>query len=825
MSCVQYPVGTWFAGPSFGQTTLTSWRSGTTVTTSFEETTQTSLLPMLGSSATRTTIPQNAFAEGKTEWKPIVVKSNGPYLLTTDGNSGNFGLEQYPSTTLGGSGLNFVVISGKIFSGFSRGHFRRLAIVGVQDGAEVTMSTGTSSQQFSLNTAQAKIIRIDAGSIPIRLTSTKPVQMFDLGEEAREGIAVALPLADSSVTASVTKVSSSIPVVSAGTDEATNANAAVESPSSGPWQTAWAWMQKTTRSVGTWIQTAARSTGTFFASLYTSIRDFFVSGQALRILQTATQSINDLAVRLFLPLSALVLPILKRVAPSASMTSELVAVWMFWTIVVLALIILILALRPRHNAGKRLPRVTPRIPGQGENPIDFGLVEQGPKPSPAASLDQLARTHEKQEMPPVHEVVSKPAIAEELSPARLESPSVPEISLEPLGFFGEAETAPAASTDTAATIVPAVAPLLEFTPPEAEPPTAQVEPSETPPTISELPSTVPPDVPLEALLTPPQEDLSALEVPVEQPAQEAFSVPELRPIGEEAPIQTIEPESHVPDTVMPLDQPLPVEKASMTEATFETEEAPVPEAPAIPLAASIEEPGSAQETNAPVPVEAVPVEAVPVEAVPVEAVPVEAVPVEAVPVEAVPVEAVPVEAVPVEAVPVEAVPVEAVPVEAVPVKQSLLKQSLLKQSLLKQSLLKQSLLKQSLLKQSLLKQSLLKQSLLKQKAKPPWHRPVPTSSQDYWMMNSLLSGRWLRPAPQQAHLLLHLPSRLLQHASRRRSPRSSLVMSSSTSCFRTASLPMPGRWHSCSAVGIATGSRNWPSRPRTCRTCPRRCDR
>jgi hypothetical protein len=440
----------------------------------------------------------------------------------------------------------------------------------------------------------------------------------------RTACPLAVPL-----TASMAKVTSFIRPVSAGTGEVTQTSTSTESSSSGPWQTTWAWTQKASRSVGSWIQTAARSTGTFFASLYTSIRDFFVSGQALKILQTATQSINDLAVRLFLPLSALVLPILERVAPSASMTSELVAVWMFWIIVVLALIILILALRPRHNTGKRLPRVTPRIPGQGENPIDFGLVEQGPKPSPAASLDQLARTHEKQEVPPVQQVVSKPAIVEESSPARLESPSVPEISLEPLGFFSEAETAPAASTDTAAMIAPVMAPLLEFTPPEAEPPTAQVEPSETPPTISEPSSTVPPDVPLEALLTPPQEDLSALEVPAEQPAQEAFSVPELRPIGEEAPIQIVESANHVPDTVMPLDQPSPIEKASMTEATFETKEAPVPEAPAIPLAASIEEPGSAQETNVPVPVEAVPVEAVPVEAVPVEAVPVEAVPVEA----------------------------------------------------------------------------------------------------------------------------------------------------------------------------------------------------
>ena len=203
----------------------------------------------------------------------------------------------------------------------------------------------------------------------------------------------------------------------------------VESPSSGPWQTTWAWIQTATSSTGTWIQTATRSTGAFIASVYMSIRDFFVSGQALKVLQTATQAITDLAVRLFLPLSVLVVPILERTVPGLSVTPELVAVWMFWIIVVLALLILILALRPRHNMRKRLPRVTPRTAGQGQNSIEFGLVEQGPKPSPATSLDQLARTHEKQETPPVQEPAAQPAMAEESSPARLDSPSVPEISL------------------------------------------------------------------------------------------------------------------------------------------------------------------------------------------------------------------------------------------------------------------------------------------------------------------------------------------------------------------------------------------------------------
>src|SRR5450756_638274 len=173
-------------------------------------------------------------------------------------------------------------------------------------------------------------------------------------------------------------------------------SAPVESPSSGPWQTAWAWIQtatrstgawiqkttrstgawiqkttrstgawiqkttrstgawiqkttrstgawiqKTTRSTGAWIQKTTRSTGAFIASVYMSIRDFFVSGQALKVLQTATQAITDFAVRLFLPLSVLVVPILERTVPGLSVTPELVAVWMFWIIVVLALLILL----------------------------------------------------------------------------------------------------------------------------------------------------------------------------------------------------------------------------------------------------------------------------------------------------------------------------------------------------------------------------------------------------------------------------------------------------------------------------------------------------
>jgi len=366
--------------------------------------------------------------------------------------------------------------------------------------------------------------------------------------------------------------------------------APAESPSSGPWQTAWAWIQKavystgtwiaeathstgawiqkTTRSTGTWIAEATRSTGALIASVSVSIRDFFVSGQALKVLQTATQAITDFAVRLFLPLSVLVVPILERTVSGLSVTPELVAMWMFWIIVVLALIILILALRPRHNMRKRLPRVTPRTAGQGENAIEFGLVQQGPKPSPTTSLDQLTRTHEKQETPPEQEPPAQPAVAEESSHTWLDSPSVPEISLEPLGFFAGADTvSTAVPTVPAVMIVSAEPPLLELTQPEAESPATQNELSEP---VTATPA-VPADIPSEVLLTPPQESSSAQESPTET-LLESSPGPELTPIGQEAPVQSIESDPESPAAQLPETNPPTLPGADLLSRLLDDEE-------------------------------------------------------------------------------------------------------------------------------------------------------------------------------------------------------------------------------------------------------------
>lgn len=332
--------------------------------------------------------------------------------------------------------------------------------------------------------------------------------------------------------------------------------------------------------VWTWIQGVARTTGAFFASVYTSVRDFFASGDALRLLQSATHGINGFAVRLLLPVSSPIVPLLSRLLPGSMMTPELVALWIFWIIVALILVLLIVALRPRHTA-RRLPRVTPRTPGQEENTIQFGMVEQGPQPSPVTTPDRAARIHEPQAEPVSYEPAAvQPAAPEKPSSLRAESPSIPEISLEPLGLFGESPAEQAATHEKAeepeiGTVQPLL-PLLEPLEPQA--PTAEPETSEQSSltTVSEPQ----PEIPVEALLSVPQE------VP---PAREEAlpAVPETPEIttaseAEVAPAEAIPSAPAAADLLTRLldeEEPFPQAVASAAPAT-----SPVSEAPSMPSA-------------------------------------------------------------------------------------------------------------------------------------------------------------------------------------------------------------------------------------------------
>jgi hypothetical protein len=287
--------------------------------------------------------------------------------------------------------------------------------------------------------------------------------------------------------------------------------------------------------ISSWITATARLVGTFFSSLYASIRDFFVSGQALKLLKTATQSIDDFAVRLFVPLAAIVLPLLQRIVPGLSATRELVAVWMFWIVVVLVLIVLILVLRPRRTVRRRLPKASPKTAGQGENSIEFGLVEQGPAPMPKTLSEQSAHG---QDATTLHEEPASPAepvASEQPSSVGAGSPSIPEISLEPLGFFGNEGVAP-----------------------EAQP---TPEPETPPPPLESIPL-VPVEVPLEALLETPEAKSQVPEAPVQAPS-EPFVEPDLTPIGQVAPPQATEAATEA--------EPVPVETEPNVVPAAQTE--------------------------------------------------------------------------------------------------------------------------------------------------------------------------------------------------------------------------------------------------------------
>jgi hypothetical protein len=80
---------------------------------------------------------------------------------------------------------------------------------------------------------------------------------------------------------------------------------------------------------------------------------------------------------------------------------------------------------------------------------------------------------------------------------------------------------------------------------------------------------------------------------------ESSSEPELRPIGQEAPVQSIEPENDISATVLPLDQPIPPQETSVTPGTVQGEEIPV-----ASQTGPIEESTSTDEVSAPVQEEA-----------------------------------------------------------------------------------------------------------------------------------------------------------------------------------------------------------------------------
>ncbi|MGB9666957.1 MAG: hypothetical protein ACPL2N_06570, partial [Candidatus Cryosericum sp.] len=217
---------------------------------------------------------------------------------------------------------------------------------------------------------------------------------------------------------------------------------------------------------------------------------------------------------------------------------------------------------------------------------------------PMTTPDQAARAHE----PETQQVLrtsetTEPVPAQKAAPGTPESPSIPEISLEPLGLFGEPPVRAAAVQEPArqmeVTAESAAPLLLEPIAPEGP----QTEPETESPTPE---STVESQPPVEALLPEPEEATPTPE-PVEPEPPEAIPEPSLIPLGEQAAAEPEEPavempeptlqdlpQVPVPETSEPVVQPTqaeqPPEPASIQEAAvagpLPTLETAVPSAPA-----------------------------------------------------------------------------------------------------------------------------------------------------------------------------------------------------------------------------------------------------
>lgn len=337
-----------------------------------------------------------------------------------------------------------------------------------------------------------------------------------------------------------------------------------------------------------WFMSVADSIGAFFVGVYETIRDFFVSGQVQIVIGTAGHAVYGFAARTCLPLAAAVMPLLQRIVPALSTPLERVAVWIFWIIAAVFIIVLILVLRPRRSSRRPLPAVStsPR-PGAREG-IQFGAADQGPVPTATAKPEQAASG--KGEEVPLEETApaTQIAAASEQASAPLDV-DIPEISLEPLGMIGEASaTKPAEVPPAQESAAP---PPLEFAAEEAE--EIPAEPVESAP-VEPLPEVFPdhvtnetaheqeetpviPESLMEQELVPSTEEMPVL--PVEPIVESITETP-----AEETPA---EPAAEVPTASEPAEQEQTPGEATELVSPLPPQEAPAPIPPENPVESDV----------------------------------------------------------------------------------------------------------------------------------------------------------------------------------------------------------------------------------------------
>ncbi len=342
------------------------------------------------------------------------------------------------------------------------------------------------------------------------------------------------------------------------------------------------------------VVTAGRAVGKFFTAAYAAVVDFFVSGRALQLLQSAVQAVRSFAVRVFSPLASLMIPLLQRLAPGVAFLPETVALWIFGTVIVLIVLLLILLGQSRRRS-RRLPRVKRQAAQAPENKIEFDVVEPGPAPSSVEAPENAVT----QPIPaPSEQPQAEQSPAEQPSENHAGSAAIPEISLEPLGYYkpseerGTAENAPAAESNTQpAAITPPAAPA--GLPDDVFLASAEDETPQTPAQETEEPAPAPVEAPA---LHPLEEITKPAAGPTEEENPAGPGIPQLT--QEKPTTEPVVPEDKAPAASM-QEEPPAGENETPAAAEEQTETPTAPEekketAPAALLSQLLEEESALQ---------------------------------------------------------------------------------------------------------------------------------------------------------------------------------------------------------------------------------------
>lgn len=134
------------------------------------------------------------------------VIANKPVLVYTEGNLANYGSEQIPSINGKGAGTYFVF---RVGWSYSSSYPRYVRIIGTEDNTVFNISGDITQTNVNINRGEQKEYSVETSWGLIRITSNKPVLVFERGYYNAEDISIVLPF----------KYSFSEPTISLQTEE------------------------------------------------------------------------------------------------------------------------------------------------------------------------------------------------------------------------------------------------------------------------------------------------------------------------------------------------------------------------------------------------------------------------------------------------------------------------------------------------------------------------------------------------------------------------------------------------------------------------------